>query len=93
MKLFAMLLSLSLAGAALAAENTLTDQEVAAGWKLLFDGKTAAGWRALGPPTRSAGPAPLGAEARRSSSATSNRALAHFEPRPPSGGNGPDRHA
>lgn len=50
MKLTAMMLSLTLAGAALAAENTLTDQEVAAGWKLLFDGKTTAGWRALSSP-------------------------------------------
>jgi hypothetical protein len=46
MKLTAMMLSLTLAGAALAAENTLTDQEQATGWKLLFDGKTTAGWRA-----------------------------------------------
>ena len=50
MKLTAMMLSLTLAGAALAAENTLTDQEVAAGWKLLFDGKTTAGWRSLSNP-------------------------------------------
>ena len=47
MKLTAMILSLTLASTALAAENTLTDQETVAGWKLLFDGKTTAGWRAL----------------------------------------------
>lgn len=50
MKRIALFVSLSLAGAALAAENILTDQEVANGWQLLFDGKTTAGWRALGSP-------------------------------------------
>ena len=30
---------------AFAAENSLTDAETAAGWKLLFDGKTTTGWR------------------------------------------------
>jgi hypothetical protein len=35
--------------AAFAAEpNTLTAEEQAAGWKLLFDGKSTAGWRAIG---------------------------------------------
>ncbi len=29
----------------LQAQNTLTNQEVEQGWKLLFDGKTTAGWR------------------------------------------------
>src|SRR4051812_22039860 len=28
--------------------NSLTDEEKAAGWKLLFDGQTSAGWVALG---------------------------------------------
>ena len=33
------------AAAAMAADNSLTKQEAAAGWKLLFDGKTTQGWR------------------------------------------------
>ena len=32
-------------GAAMAAPNTLTPAEKAAGWRLLFDGKSVAGWR------------------------------------------------
>lgn len=35
-------------GAQAQALNTLTAQEKAAGWKLLFDGTSAAGWRAYG---------------------------------------------
>lgn len=50
MKLTTLLLPLILAGTALAAENLLTDQEVANGWQLLFDGKTTANWRALASP-------------------------------------------
>jgi hypothetical protein len=41
-----LLLSLFLAaGTAMAAPNTLTRQEKAAGWRLLFDGASTAGWR------------------------------------------------
>lgn len=42
-------LSLSFAASAFAAEppNTLTTDEKAAGWKLLFDGATTTGWRAV----------------------------------------------
>ncbi len=37
------------------AQNSLTDAEKAAGWKLLFDGTTTAGWRNYGKPTISDG--------------------------------------
>ena len=36
-------------------ENSLTDAEKAAGWRLLFDGKTTSGWRNYGKPTISDG--------------------------------------
>jgi hypothetical protein len=47
MKTLALGLALVLlaAGAAMAAPNSLTPAEKAAGWRLLFDGKTTAGWR------------------------------------------------
>jgi hypothetical protein len=35
--------------------NTLTAEEVAAGWKLLFDGKSTAGWRGYGTDTMPSG--------------------------------------
>jgi alpha-3'-ketoglucosidase len=36
-------------------QNTLTDAERSAGWRLLFDGRTTAGWRNYGKPTISDG--------------------------------------
>ena len=36
-------------------QNSLTDAEKAAGWRLLFDGKTTSGWRNYGKPAISAG--------------------------------------
>ncbi|HEY6091220.1 MAG TPA: DUF1080 domain-containing protein [Gemmatimonadales bacterium] len=36
-------------------QNTLTDADRAAGWRLLFDGKTTSGWRNYGKPTISDG--------------------------------------
>src|SRR5687768_4115905 len=42
-------------GASAQAPNTLTADERAAGWKLLFDGKTTAGWRAYGADTMPSG--------------------------------------
>jgi len=38
-----------------ASQNTLTDAERAAGWRLLFDGTTTAGWRNYGKPSLSDG--------------------------------------
>ncbi|HTX35153.1 MAG TPA: hypothetical protein VME43_09030, partial [Bryobacteraceae bacterium] len=40
----ALLLAALLAGVSQAADNQLTPQEKAAGWRLLFDGKTFANW-------------------------------------------------
>jgi len=43
-------LALVASGAALAAPNTLTPKEKAAGWRLLFDGRDLAGWRGFKAP-------------------------------------------
>lgn len=43
-----LLLALLALPLAAAEPNTLTDEEKAAGWRLLFDGRTAAGWAGLG---------------------------------------------
>ena len=41
-----MMLSFIILGAmALSARDSLTEQEISEGWKLLWDGKTAEGWR------------------------------------------------
>lgn len=57
MKTLALSLSLALtmAGAAVAADNTLSPAEAKAGWTLLFDGKTTAGWRGFKTPEPDAG--------------------------------------
>jgi hypothetical protein len=44
-----------MATAAMAADNTLTPAERAAGWTLLFDGRTTAGWRGFKTPEPDAG--------------------------------------
>ena len=43
--IFTLLFASLLHGPAHAADNTLTEAEKSAGWKLLFDGKSTAGWR------------------------------------------------
>lgn len=56
MKALALALVLTFAaGAAAAAENTLTAAEKKAGWTLLFDGKSTAGWRGFKTPEPDAG--------------------------------------
>lgn len=50
MKLTTLVFSLALAAPVFAADNELSADEKAAGWKLLFDGKTTTGWRSIGKP-------------------------------------------
>jgi hypothetical protein len=50
MKLTTLFLSFALITPAFSADNELSTDEKAAGWKLLFDGKTTSGWRGLGKP-------------------------------------------
>ncbi len=45
--LFLCLAALSIVGLRAQAPNTLTEQEIREGWRLLFDGQTGEGWRAL----------------------------------------------
>ncbi|TAE74425.1 MAG: DUF1080 domain-containing protein [Verrucomicrobia bacterium] len=45
----------SLAGPAVAPANSLTDEEKARGWQLLFDGKSLAGWERYGAPNEPVG--------------------------------------
>jgi hypothetical protein len=71
----AIALTLTLTSVLAGAENTLTPQEKAAGWILLFDGKTLEGWNSSPPQTgrgagraaatpKAATPAPAGAPAQ-----------------------------
>jgi hypothetical protein len=48
MNMKSLFLSLALVAPAFAADNELSADERAAGWRLLFDGNTTAGWRAIG---------------------------------------------
>ena len=62
-----------------AADNALTAQEKAQGWKLLFDGTTLTGWSAAAPPASGRGrgaPAPSGAAARGAAPAPQPGAMA-----------------